>query len=38
LWYKGCYYQYQGEETMRQVVSELREALDGKEWDNRYDA
>lgn len=38
LWYKGCYYQYQGEEAMRQVVSELREALDGKEWDNRYDA
>lgn len=38
LWYKGCYFQYQGEDEMRKVIPELTQVLDSASLETRYDA
>ena len=38
LWYKGCNHQIQGEEAMRAVVPELKNAVDSSSLNTRYDA
>ena len=38
LWYKGCNSQIQGEEAMRKVIPELKNAVDYSSLNTRYDA
>lgn len=38
LWYKGCYFQYQGEDEMRKVIPELTQVLNPASLETRYDA
>ena len=38
LWYKGCNHQIQGEEAMREVLPELKSAVDTSDLNTRYDA
>lgn len=38
LWYKGCYFQYQGEDEMRKVIPELTQVLNSASLETRYDA
>ncbi len=38
LWYKGCSFQVQGEEAMRTIIPELKNAVDTCSLNSRYDA